>query len=147
MWHDAAGVSISFGDSVPANIRAVEIGPSALSDPRWNRLFTLFGRSNRTLTCDCEPPSGPSIRQTLALMCEPGLVANLSEGRLKPLLETKLTDAEVLDELFLSTVSRLPTSHERSIVLQTHPVPGERLPFFEDVLWGLMNTEEFITNH
>ncbi len=147
MWHGAAGVSTNFGDSVPDKIRAVEIGPSALSDTRWDRLLKLFGRSSRTLTCDCEPPSGPSIRQTLALMCEPGLAANLSEGRLKPLLETKLTDEEILDELFLSTVSRLPTSNERSIALQAHPVPAERSLFFEDILWGLMNTEEFVTNH
>jgi hypothetical protein len=80
-------------------------------------------------------------------MCDPGLVAKLSEGRLKPLLETTLTDDEVLDELFLSTVSRLPTSNERSIALQSHPMPAERASFFEDILWGLMNTEEFVTNH
>jgi hypothetical protein len=147
IWHDAAGVSVNYGDGVPNNIRAVELGPNALADTRWNRLFKLFGRSSRTLTCDCEPPAGPSIRQTLALMSEQGLMADLSNGRLKPLLETNLTDDDVLDELFLSTVSRLPTEDERALALESQPAPAERLPFFEDVLWGLMNTKEFVTNH
>jgi hypothetical protein len=80
-------------------------------------------------------------------MSEPGLMSDLSKGRLKPLLESKLTDDEVLDDLFLSTVSRLPTADERSAAMQSHPAPAERLQFFEDILWGLMNTQEFITNH
>jgi len=147
MWHDAAGVSANFGESVPAGVRAVDIGPSALVDKRWDRLLKLFGRTSRTLTCDCEPPTGPSIRQTLALMSEPGLISDLSKGRLKPLLETKLTDDEILDELFLSTISRPPTADERAIALQTRPEPAERMRFFEDILWGLMNTKEFVTNH
>jgi Protein of unknown function (DUF1553) len=147
MWHDAAGVSANFGDGVPPGIHAVEIGPSALRDKRWDRLLKLFGRSARTLTCDCEPPQGPSVRQTLALMSDPSLMSDLSKGRIKELLQTKLSDDEVLDELFLSTVSRQPTADERSAALQIRPAPEDRMRLFEDILWGLMNTQEFLTNH
>jgi hypothetical protein len=147
MWHDAVGISVEFGEDVPKGIHAVEIGPSGLRDKRWDRLLKLFGRSARTLTCDCEPPQGPSIRQTLALMSDSGLMSDISKGRLKALLETKLSDEEILDELFLSTVSRWPTADERSTAMQTRPAPAERTQFFEDILWGLVNTQEFITNH
>ncbi|MCH8922883.1 MAG: DUF1549 domain-containing protein, partial [Planctomycetes bacterium] len=70
MWRAATGVAVDFGDGVPDGIRAVEIGPSRLGDARWDRFLDLFGRSARTLTCDCAPPISPSIRQTLALMSD-----------------------------------------------------------------------------
>jgi hypothetical protein len=147
MWHGATGIVTNFGDDVPAGVHAVEIGPNRLSDKRWDRVLKLFGRSARTQTCDCEPPAGPSIRQTLAFMNDPGLVADLSTGRLKTLLDSKRSDDEILDELFLSTLSRWPTAEERTATAQALQTSEARAQFWEDALWGLLNTREFITNH
>jgi hypothetical protein len=147
MWCGAAGVTPRFGDDVPAGIHAVEIGPSRLGDGDWNRLFTILGRSPRTQRCDCHPPPGPSIRQTLALMSDPTLLAGLAEGRLPTLLDAELSDAEVVDELFLSTLSRLPEEDERRAACAHVSAAASHAAAFEDILWGLLNTQEFVTIH
>jgi hypothetical protein len=147
MWHAATGVAADFGDSVPNEIRAVEIGPDRLGDERWDRFFQTFGRSTRTQTCDCEATQTPSIRQTLALMCDPHLLAELPNGRLKTLLDNGLDDDELLDELFLNTLSRWPNADEREATKQHIETSADRNQVFEDVLWALLNTQEFITNH
>jgi hypothetical protein len=147
MWRAAAGATPRFGDDVPAGIHAVEIGPSRLGNGDWDRLFTILGRSPRTQRCDCHPPPGPSIRQTLALMSDPTLLAGLSAGRLPALLDAKLSDAEVVDELFLSALSRLPGEDERRTACAHVSAAASRAQAFEDILWGLLNTQEFVTIH
>lgn len=73
------------------------------------------------------------------------------EGRLRQLLQAKKTDAELADELFLIALGRLPKDHEperiRRHLEQTTPVMGGRVRAFEDIMWALINTKEFIFNH
>jgi hypothetical protein len=69
-------------------------------------------------------------------------VAAESDGRLKRLLESPLTDAQLVDELFLSTLSRQPSPEERKLAilkLQVHRRDGA-----EDLLWSLINKLDFI---
>lgn len=147
MWLSAVGVSGEFGPDVPAGIRAVEIAPSQLNDTEWDRLLSLYGRRPRTSTCDCEAPAGPSIRQTLSLMSDPFLLHKLGEGRVKQMLAAQMTAREVIDELFLNTLSRRPTEDEKNAAVK-HLSEAEDLgPAYVDVLWSLVNSQEFITNH
>ena len=54
----------------------------------------------------------------------------------------------VLDEVYLIAFSRYPTDEERQIasdyVMQREDKPKQA---FEDILWALMNTKEFVFNH
>jgi hypothetical protein len=147
MWLAAVGVSAEFGPDVPAGVRAVEIAPSQLNDTEWDRLLSLYGRRSRTSTCDCEAPPDPSIRQTLSLMSDPFLLHKLGEGRVKQMLAAQLSEGEVIDELFLNTLSRRPTEDEKNASLK-HLSEAEGLaPAYVDLLWSLVNSQEFITNH
>ncbi len=147
MWRAATGIALDFGDGVPKGIRAVEIGSSRLGDKRWDGILDLFGRSARTQTCDCGQSNSPSIRQTLALMSDANLLRDLSQGELAGLLGSGLGSEQLLDELFLRTLSRLPTDDERSAAMQAVSAAVDQRGVFEDVLWGLVNSQEFITNH
>ena len=71
----------------------------------------------------------------------------MSKGRLKDLLNAKKTDAEIVEELFLSTLSRLPENAERESALQHVGSAADRAAGFRDVFWALINTREFILNH
>jgi hypothetical protein len=144
MWQSATSIAVDFGDGVPEGIRAVEVGPSVIADPHWNGFAKLFGRSARTQTCDCTPSNSPSIRQTLALMSDSDLLGNLSGSAL---LDCELADNELLDELFLRTLSRLPSDEERRAAIEAVGAAENRRQAFEDVLWALVNSQEFITNH
>jgi len=70
------------------------------------------------------------------------------DGRAARLAGSKLTDDQVLDELFLATLSRLPSDGERSLLaVAFRESPGKRRAAIEDVLWTLLNTKEFLYNH
>ena len=103
-----------FGDEVPPGARAIEIAPNRLRNRRLTRVFRLFGRPERAATCDCERSSEPTLPQTLFLMTDTGLLKKIGEGRLKTLLAGKKTNGEVVEELFLATLSRFPDVSEKN---------------------------------
>ncbi|MBL8797811.1 MAG: DUF1549 domain-containing protein [Planctomycetia bacterium] len=59
--------------------------------------------------------------------------------------------AEIIDTLFLATLSRRATGKEKAQIereLRNHPEAGdERLPVWQDLFWALLNSNEFILNH
>ena len=60
-----------------------------------------------------------------------------------------MSDASIVDELYLAALSRYPTEAERRQLLGLLPAPGapEERPVFEDVFWGLLSSREFLFNH
>jgi hypothetical protein len=82
-------------------------------------------------------------------MSDQGVLQKLTDktSRLALLLKTNKTDDEVLDELFLACLTRLPTSDERAAFERHHLDVKARPAAFQDTLWALINTREFILNH
>lgn len=146
MWHAATGVQRDFGNEAFRGLHAVELGTDRLPDNRWDKFLTLFGQPKRADTCDCSPKDRPSVRQTLTLMSDPNLVTDISRGRLAKLLADEISDDELIEELFLRTLSRWPTQGERTAVIQACTA-ADRGVVWESVLWSLLNTQEFITIH
>jgi hypothetical protein len=147
--NSALGTVEKFGNDVKPGSKAVEVGASQLQNPALAYAFRIFGRPPRTSACDCERAMEPALPQRLFLMTDPTLQAKFNDpqGRIQTLLNAKHTDQEMLDELFLATLTRLPNDGERKAFasyLQT--VPNRRVAF-ADTLWALINTREFILNH
>ena len=70
------------------------------------------------------------------------------DGRARQLANSGVGDDEILDELYLATLSRYPTDAERDLMHEAfRALPGQRRAAVEDVLWTLLNTKEFIFNH
>ncbi|HXX92586.1 MAG TPA: hypothetical protein VEN81_03075, partial [Planctomycetota bacterium] len=67
-------------------------------------------------------------------------------GRLQRLLHNP-DDGEIVTELFLATVSRVPTPRERARCLEHVSRAGGREKGFEELFWSLLNMDEFIFNH
>jgi Protein of unknown function (DUF1549)/Protein of unknown function (DUF1553) len=159
--NDAMGVKEKWAptDGVRVDARAIEVGASRVQNPTVSFAFRTFGRPPRSTACDCERTAEPALTQKLFLMADTNLYGKLqSSKRISELLAEKKSDDEVLDELFLGTMSRFPTAEERT---KFHDFARERkLPtgltrdslrgrqaIFTDTLWALMNTSEFIFNH
>lgn len=141
----ATGVPEKF-EGWPEGYRAIQVWDNRMS----SYFFRIFGRPVRASVCECERSNEPSIAQALHLMNSPEIVGKIHDrrGRAHSLALSKQPAPEAFDELFLATLGRFPTAEERKLVLETFAeLKEDREATFEDVLWALLNTKEFIYNH
>jgi Protein of unknown function (DUF1549)/Protein of unknown function (DUF1553) len=147
---DAVGVKESFGADAPPDCRALEVGSSRVQNGTVAYALRVFGRPPRTTACDCERAMEPGLPQKLFLMADPTLNKQKLEApnnHVKTLLKNEPDDDKALDELFLATLARLPTANERERFADYRKSAKNREAAFNDALWAIINTTEFIFNH
>jgi hypothetical protein len=85
------------------------------------------------------------IPQVLRLMNAPRLN---NASMLAPILKAGKSPAKIVEQLYLATLSRRPTSHElnRTLAL-VRKYPKEPRQAYGDILWALLNSSEFTLNH
>jgi hypothetical protein len=91
----------------------------------------------------------PSAVQAMLMMTAPTVVGRIgtkTDSRLQRLLESSKTDSEIVEELFLSTLSRRPRPEEMDVATRILK-EGDRKQKAEDLQWALLNTVEFLLNH
>jgi hypothetical protein len=138
---------------VPEEFPGLPVGTSAaaLPDGEYKHPFLeAFGRPSRASACECERDAETNLSQALQLVS--GRVVqdkiHSDQGRAARLAAASQTNADVLEELFLATLSRLPTTEERQMLLPRLDVPAaERRQAIEDVVWLLLNHAEFLFQH
>ncbi|QEL15178.1 DUF1549 and DUF1553 domain-containing protein [Limnoglobus roseus] len=110
------------------------------------RFLRVFGKPERLLTCDCERSEEAGLLQAFQMINGEQINAMLrrDDNRIGKLLDQKLTDEEVLDELYLAALSRFPTELEKSKLLDYVQSKKDRRTGWEDVTWGLVNAKEFL---
>ena len=140
----ATGVPDRF-PGYPIGLRAVQ-----LPDPGLNSYFlSLFGRSERVTACACERNGEVTMPQLLHLQNGESVVQKLrsGDGRLARWLKDLPDSDKLMDEMFLTTVSRLPTVDERRAVkaLLVDGDPKEEV--LRDLFWALVNSKNFAFNH
>ncbi|MBY0526183.1 MAG: PSD1 and planctomycete cytochrome C domain-containing protein [Gemmataceae bacterium] len=147
--NSALGVTESFGNDAPAGWRAIEVGSSQIQSPAVAHVLRVFGRPPRTSACDCERAMEPALPQTLYRMTDPSLLAKLKAptGRLQLLLKSEKSDEQILEDLFLATLTRIPSEREKKVFAEVRAGTKDREKAFTDALWALINTREFILNH
>jgi hypothetical protein len=62
-------------------------------------------------------------------------------------LASEMTDEELLEELFLTALTRPPRPAERRGALATIRQAPSRAEGFADLLWALLNAREFAFSH
>jgi hypothetical protein len=115
-------------------------------DPKLGRLLSNFGLDDRGL--GTKSLSSSVVQSSVLLNSEMVKVKiRLEEkGRLHALLNSDppKTNAEIVEELFLATLSRFPSKEEAGFgvrLLAEHHAQGA-----EDLLWVLVNKPEFLLN-
>ena len=152
------GAKSDFAD-LPQGTRAI-----ALPDNSYNKssaFLKVFGRPEAASVCECERVQSASLAQSLHLMNASDVKTKLtvSNGRAQSLAKAQMPDAQCVKELYLTAFSREPTADEIKIaddyVNQTRtdaegkPLDSQRskLMGYEDLLWAVINTKEFLYNH
>lgn len=108
-------------------------------------MMQSFFQSNRRTP----PQTGnrPSTLQALLMMKSTVVndrVLASAKGRVADLVGSTRTDDEIIDELYLSTGARLPSTAERAVARRT--LAGDRSRGTEDLLWALLNSPEFLVS-
>jgi hypothetical protein len=145
-----AGVPAEF-DGYPAGTRAAQI-PSLPSVRRSESLaggmsfLRQFGKPERLLSCACERSDSTTLSQALQMMTGPLMHKAVSapDNRLGKLMKAGKSDSEIVDELFLASLCRPPNDRERPALMTRLDRAADRRAALEDVLWGLLNSKEFL---
>ena len=130
----------------PDGVRSIQVWDNRM--PSY--FFRIFGRPVRATVCECERSNEPSISQALHLLNSPEVNAKIShrQGIARRLADSTLTDDQIIDELYLGTLTRFPTEEERQLMKSAfEAAAGQRRLAVEDILWSVLNTKEFLYNH
>jgi hypothetical protein len=137
-------------DFYPVGTRAIQLYDAAVE----NYFLTTFGRNQRRIVCECERSNEPSMVQVLHISNGDTLNEKLktADNRVDKLLKLRregMSDAALLDEIYLLCLARYPTERERMEFLAMLPEPGtadERV-VLEDLFWAVLSSREFLFNH
>jgi hypothetical protein len=129
---------------LPIGARAVQIADGNTA----TYFLTTFGRASRETVCSCEVKMEPNLGQALHLMNGENVHAKVKEGGVvKRLLDEKKTPPQVINELYLRSLSRRPTEDEHKAIETQLAGVKDPAPPLEDVFWALLNSREFLFNH
>lgn len=142
-----AGTQTDFAN-LPPGTRAV-----ALPDNSYNRqspFLRVFGRPEGESVCECERVQSSSLAQSLHLINAADIKGKLANpnGRAERLAKDTRPPEERIKELYLAAFAREPRADELKTALNYLAEPDTPANAnFQDLIWALINTKEFLFNH
>ena len=132
---------------LPVGTRAVQLPDSSAG----TYFLKVFGQPQADTACECERSQEANLAQSLHLLNSNEVQNKISSasGRAALLANAKeRSDEEKVHELYRWVYSREPNADELQIALG-HIAKHEKAPkiAYEDILWALVNTKEFLFNH
>ena len=145
--------------NLPSGTRAI-----ALPDNSYNNaspFLKVFGRPENESVCECERVQSSSLAQSLHLINAKDIKSKLatSNGRADRLSKSDDSSEVKVRELYSAAFSREPRSDELKAAIDFlaearvdasgNPVDPKKAnqETFQDLLWALINTKEFLFNH
>jgi hypothetical protein len=110
------------------------------------RFLKAFGKPERLLTCECERSEDMGLVQAFQLLTGEVLQEMLADAdnQVGKLLAAGKSDREIVEELYLAALSRRPTVEELAKLTGFVGKAKDRRAAVEDVVWGLVNSKEFL---
>lgn len=132
---------------LPAGTNALQ-----LPDPAVGPYFLkVFGQPQGDTACECERSSEANLAQSLHLLNSSEVQGKISSGTGRAALlanEKERPDEERIKELYRWVYSRDPVADELQIaVAHIKKNEANKKVAYEDIVWALINTKEFLFNH
>ena len=135
---------------VRARFSGVPVGTTAtqLPDNGFNDYFLqVFGKPEAASACECERSAEANLAQSLHLLNSTDIQGRLTNanGRARKLAQNEeMTDAERVTELYYWAFSRPPRDEELKFVLSHTETNENKQQAYEDLIWAIFNTKEFL---
>jgi hypothetical protein len=126
-----------------------------LPDESFQSYFLdVFGRPQRISACECERVNEANLAQALHLLNSDEVQGKITRagGRADALAKDPRGDEEKVTELFLWAFGRKPTKEDLAAALdhikkqEAKSGPAGKKTAYENILWALLNTKEFVFN-
>jgi hypothetical protein len=135
---------------VPEKFPGFHLGTRAtqLPDPKVPSYFLdVFDRATRETVCERKQTT--SVMQIMHLVSGDTINQKIraENSLIERLIKSGKSSREIIEELYLRTLSRFPNKDEAQLAQQgigQAPSPREG---YEDLLWALLNSKEFLFNH
>jgi len=113
------------------------------------QFLNTFGKPRREVVCECERSSDGNMGQALALINGNEVNDKIASpfGRVQRLARENRPDADVVQELYMATVGRPADGKELADAAALFKSAKSRTEGIEDLMWGLLNSREFLFNH
>ena len=135
----------------PRGTKAIEFYPRTPGDtaqPLWRDDFLkLFGRSSRNTICACETKPEATLSQALHMAVGNNVHQAVLSGLIPRLMMETESPEAIVEELFIRCLSRTPTVKEMATMKNLIGEDHDQKEPYEDILWALINSTEFMTNH
>jgi len=143
---DVSGVPEVFA-KLPAGTRATQ-----LPSPDFSQQFLkVFGQPERQSVCDCERSDDMNLSQALALSNGTYVQGKIASGNslARRLLKSGRSTEEIVAEIYLTAYARRPSAKELQTFLAYAGESEKRTvdQAFEDLLWSVINSNEFLFQH
>ena len=130
--------------SLPLGTRAIELPDAAAGNT--NPFLVTFGKPKRASVCECERTPDENLAQALHTLNGDILAGKIADGngRVAKLAASGKAVDECLEELYLATLCRFPTTQEMAESRQfiaSCPSPAEG---YQDLIWALINSKQFM---
>ncbi|HEX4073480.1 MAG TPA: DUF1553 domain-containing protein, partial [Planctomycetaceae bacterium] len=144
---------------MPAGTLAVSLPDNSFNASSY--FLTVFGRPESSSACECERTQEASLAQALHLLNAKDIQEKLASdsGAAAKLAADPRSDDDKLRDLYLSAYSRAPEAGELTLdkayldrprkAADGKPLDaaGSKRLGYEDLVWAILNTKEFLFNH
>jgi hypothetical protein len=139
---------------IPEDMPAIAIADGSITSP----FLALFGRSVRATGMENERNNNLNSAQWLHLLNSSHIQRKLEQGpKLKTIFDSGRNQPEIVEELYLTILSRFPTPEEVKNA-EAYNLPGtvnqggktsgvKRRDDWVDITWSLINSAEFLYRH
>jgi hypothetical protein len=108
--------------------------------------LSVFGRPDSASACECERSLDATLAQCLHMLNSGEVLRKVSGPRADQLARDGRPHAARIRDLYLISLSREPTPEE-SAALLAHLKRKNVREAYEDIIWALVNSKEFLFNH
>ncbi len=119
--------------------------PEDINNGEAKSFLRTFGQANRE-QFDRQP--GGSILQAMMLMNSPFVTRRVTAAQgslVEQLVKSSKSSAEIVDDLYLATLSRFPLPREKQLAIEW--LDKDRKQGAEDLHWSLLNKLDFVFNY